>query len=108
MDNAKEWNLSCLLAALVACSLICVASCAEFVADDALPMPVLGRLAEKSGFHRVVVTELFLPVPDKFSPSACEVVLIESIPSGMYLDLDELGSQVNSDSDSSILMVLHG
>ncbi|XP_066292827.1 phosphatidylinositol-glycan biosynthesis class X protein-like isoform X1 [Branchiostoma lanceolatum] len=50
----------------------------------------VNRTAQNQGFHRDVVTEVTLPVAMATLPVPCRLLLVETVPAGMYVDLHQV------------------
>ncbi|CAH1272928.1 PIGX [Branchiostoma lanceolatum] len=50
----------------------------------------VNRTAQNQGFHRDVVTEVTLPVAMATPPIPCRLLLVETVPAGMYVDLHQV------------------
>ncbi|KAI8492621.1 hypothetical protein Bbelb_296620 [Branchiostoma belcheri] len=50
----------------------------------------VNRTALNHGFHRDVVTEVTLPVSMVTPPLSCRLLLVETVPAGMYVDLHQV------------------
>ncbi|XP_019614762.1 PREDICTED: phosphatidylinositol-glycan biosynthesis class X protein-like [Branchiostoma belcheri] len=50
----------------------------------------VNRTALNHGFHRDVVTEVTLPVSMATPPLSCRLLLVETVPAGMYVDLHQV------------------
>lgn len=68
--------------------LVAMFSCNE----EELVVTEISRSLDKSGFHRNLRTEFVLDVELKPELKYCTVLLVESLPSGVYIDKDEVDS----------------
>ncbi|XP_078692385.1 GPI alpha-1,4-mannosyltransferase I, stabilizing subunit-like [Branchiostoma floridae x Branchiostoma belcheri] len=50
----------------------------------------VNRTALNHGFHRDVVTEVTLPVSMATPPLSCRLLLVDTVPAGMYVDLHQV------------------
>ncbi|XP_078609714.1 GPI alpha-1,4-mannosyltransferase I, stabilizing subunit-like isoform X1 [Branchiostoma floridae x Branchiostoma japonicum] len=74
----------------------------------------INRTALNQGFHRDVVTEVTLPVAMATPPMSCRLLLVETVPAGMYVDLHQVtfrtdfgGPQVLALNDIDVEQAAH-